>query len=1319
MRQGDVVDGRFTIERLAGSGGMGQVYLARDQRGDPVAVKVLRVVTESARFLREAQVLAAIAHPGILRYIAHGVSEAGPYLVTEWLQGETLSARVERGKLSVSEAIELGTRVLRTLAAVHRLGVVHRDLKPSNLFLVGGAISGVTVLDFGIARIADLGHDLTATGAVIGTVGYMAPEQARGRKEIDARADLFSLGCVLYRCLTREAPFPGTDPLAVLLKAAFEEPIPLRDLRPDVPASVSRVVAQLMAKRPDDRPADAEVAAIALAAARADVGRAGLPPGAEEAPVSARPKLTQVEQRVMSLVLAGSPERAFAERTTASEGTFPSDPSFDPAADGHAQARVLSAAAERAGGQAEVLADGSRLITLVSSGAASDLAARAARAALAVRPFVEGAPIAVVSGRGVLSPRLPLGELFDRATALLRLDAGDAVRIDQATAGLIGAGFEVEEAGAACLLRGERDQPASAVRTLLGRPAAFVGRERELGMLEALLIECVSEPGARAVLVTGEPGMGKSRLAAELVRRLPQLAPAAEVWTARGDAMSEGSAYALLGALIRGAAGLVAGTPAEARYEALRARVGRHLPADDIGLVTELLGELAGVPVPEAEASAALHLTRQDPLALGEQMRRAAEAFLTAECGAHPVVLLLEDLHWADPPSIAFVDAALRAQRDRPLFVLALARPEVLVAFPRLWAHREVHQMPLRKLTAKAAERFARQALGDEVVASRVRRVVERADGNAFFLEELIRAVAEGRDQREAPETVLAMVQSRLEGMEPEARWVLRAAGVFGTTFWRGGVAALVGERRAAEWLAQLAEREVISPPREGRFADEPEHDFRHAIVQEAAYAMLTERDRETAHRVAGAWLEASGEDDAMILAEHAARGGDPRRAAAFCRRGAEQALRASDLDAAVADAERGLEAGPEGELRAALVATLLEAHAWRNDWAAGARYADEVFAREPKGSRSWAMAALVKVWAAPLLGHLDGMMEAMGPLAVVDPHEGAASELVQALAAVVMALTVVSQHEAAASYLARMAQVAAAERAPSPVVRGWLAVARGYALRQREGDLAGSFAQMSAARAAFAEAGNPHQVAWAEMHMGLDLWLLGDQGAAIRAIRAGSREPGQSVRPSARPEELRPEAPSTLTHLPVVASLGKFVVANALLELGHEELARGEALAMVEAESAQKNRFFEGLGRSTLSEAHRAARDLPAAEREALAAIELLEAVPYDRAIALSRLATVRRDQGRAEEALACAEEAVSLLAAAPGYAEPRVRLALAEALWACGRRGEARASLAETRRRMMARAETLSEAQRATYLAKVPAHARVVELAEEWGSG
>jgi tetratricopeptide (TPR) repeat protein len=869
------------------------------------------------------------------------------------------------------------------------------------------------------------------------------------------------------------------------------------------------------------------------------------------------------------------------------------------------------------------------------------------------------------------------------------------VRVDAATANLLGPAFEAvsEDAGAAFGLRGEREEPAAA-RTLLGRPATFVGRDRELGMLEALFAECEAEPAARAVLVTGEAGMGKSRLAAELLRRLRQRAPDAEVWSARGDPRLERSAFALLGGLVQRAVGLSGGTPREARHGVLQARVRSLLGGDDAELTAELLGEITDAPA--AEASPRLLALRRDPLSLGEQIRRACEAVLAAACAARPVVLVLEDLHWGDLPTIAFVDAALRALPDRPLFVLALARPEVHATFPNLWARRDVQVLPLGKLAPRAGERFVRQALGDRLGDAAVRALVERADGNAFFLEELIRAAAEGRGGGALPETILAMVQARLEAMEPEARQVLRAASVFGATFWEAGVAALVGAAHAAEWLGVLAAREVISPPRDGRLAGQVEHDFRHALVQEAAYGMLTPRDRALAHRLAGAWLEAAGEGEAAVLAEHFERGGEAVRAAAFYGRAAERALRGNDLDAAIARAESGLRAGAEGALRAGLVSTLLEAHSWRNDWAEGLKYADEVFAREAPGSRSWSTAALVKVWAAPMLGRLDAMVEAMGPLGSVTPADGAVSELVQALSAVVMALTVVSEHDLAATYLARMLAVAGPLAETDPVVRGWIAVSRGYAARQRDGDLALSFAQMTAAWASFVEAGHPHQIAWAEAHLGIDLWLLGDHAEAVRLVRSGARDlpPGR---------------------LPVVASLGKLVLASALSDAGALDDARAEALTMAAAEAAQSNRFFEGMARSVLSEILRRRGDLAGASREAVAAIELLSLVPFDRALALARLSAVRLAQGRAAEALGSAREGLALLTPVTGYADIHLRVALVEALHATGDHDGARAALAEALPRLLARADTLDAAQRESFLGRVPAHARLLALASE----
>src|SRR5262249_2846313 len=161
--------------------------------------------------------------------------------------------------------------------------------------------------------------------------------------------------------------------------------------------------------------------------------------------------------------------------------------------------------------------------------------------------------------------------------------------------------------------------------------------------------------------------------------------------------------------------------------------------------------------------------------------------FLRAECAARPVLVVLEDVHWSDPGTVEILGGALSALRDVPWMVLALGRPEVHDVFPLLWAERDIVEMRLPPLSPLAGERLVRAVLGPSVDDATVLRLVELSDGHAFYLEELIRSVAEGRAAT-LPETVVAMVDARLDALEPEARLVLRAASVFGETFWPCGV---------------------------------------------------------------------------------------------------------------------------------------------------------------------------------------------------------------------------------------------------------------------------------------------------------------------------------------------------------------------------------------------------------------------------------------------------------------------------------------------------------------------------------------------------
>lgn len=272
--------GRYDIERVVGSGGMGVVLKAHDSDlNRPIAIKLLaphlsHVGAARERFAREGRAAAAVVHEHVVAIYNVEADGALPFLVMQYVPGRSLQARVdEDGPLGVEEILRIGMQAAAGLAAAHAQGLVHRDVKPSNI-LLEDTVERAVLTDFGLARAMD-DASLTQTGIIAGTPHYMSPEQATGG-EIDARSDLFGLGAVLYFMSTGHPPFRATGALAVLHRICCEKHRPVRQCNKDVPDELANVIDRLLEKKPGRRFATAEDVRMRMASLLSQVQQHGL-----------------------------------------------------------------------------------------------------------------------------------------------------------------------------------------------------------------------------------------------------------------------------------------------------------------------------------------------------------------------------------------------------------------------------------------------------------------------------------------------------------------------------------------------------------------------------------------------------------------------------------------------------------------------------------------------------------------------------------------------------------------------------------------------------------------------------------------------------------------------------------------------------------------------------------------------------------------------------------------------------------------------------------------------------------------------------------
>ncbi len=942
---------RYRLRDSLGHGGMGRVVLAEDgQLGRMVAVKFLSETLEHdpkarERLVREARSAAALDHPYICKVHEIVTIDGRVGIVMEYVRGETLETRLRRATPTAVEALAIAGEIAEAMDAAHQRQVIHRDLKPSNVMLTDSG--HVKVMDFGLAKALTpdgkqsslMAAPLTETGHRPGTPRYMSPEQLLGA-EVDTRSDIFAFGILVYELLAGVHPFhhgSSSETMAAILR---DSPPPIARRR-GLPPLAQELLDRLLAKEPAHRYQSFRDVRAAVEQLRRDA--TAMTPSASVWQTADSTCLTLSGPGTSRVASPTEERRQLTAIFCEIDGLGDLSNSLDAEdlLDLCEQYRsIWQGQIDRFGGTAGRYSEGALYGYFGYPIAHEHDARRALSCGLAIRSAIDSL-VKRAGEAGISRPSVRIGintgsaivgqqhgdlqvhgNTASVAARLADYSAGGAVVASGTTCRIGGGHFECKPLGSQ-RLRGFSDPlplyevvAEKGARTTLGfadqaNVPVLVGRGLELTTLRQRWTQARNGQGS-VVLVSGEAGIGKSRLIDAFVR---SIAADGQVWVESlyCSPLNSGSPlYPLVECLKRRLGQAVGQGPRDSLTE-LRSWLAESDAQSDEALF--LLAELLRIELPSDVPRAGLA-----PAAQQAKTAQLLLQLLTHQRRGHPGLILVDDLHWADPTTLAWIELLVGQVPTQPLLVLVTARPPCHYAWlsrPRTSAM-ALGRLETDEILAICQGRCPGMSLPPEIL----QHIAEKTDGVPLFAEELTnmilesdiletegnRYVLKGPMPTEViPSTLQGSLMSRLDSLS-RAKYVAEAGAVVGRRFSFQILQALTGEPEdvLSQHLQALVDAELLF---QSGFVPESRYVFKHALIQDAAYnGMLRARRAELHERVAAALEAPETTDHPEVVAYHYARAGKATKAAELYRQAGRDAM----ARYANAEAIQHLEAGRE-----------------------------------------------------------------------------------------------------------------------------------------------------------------------------------------------------------------------------------------------------------------------------------------------------------------------------------------------------------------------------------------------------------------------